>query len=161
MSQALVKLQRKGQMVIPRSLREEAGVSEGTLMKVSVVEGGQFLVTPQLTIARSVIADRKPQNRQQALKELAQVVAELRQEAKEKRLDKMSKREINAAVAAARRDLKKSSNRPVKRSGSYSTPAFRCHDPHWAQCTGFRSDHRWRNPPLPYRRSVGRVLPGV
>jgi hypothetical protein len=101
-------------MVIPRSLREEAGVAEGTLMKVAVVEGGQFLVTPQLTIARSVIAGSKPQNRKQALKQLAQVVAELRQEAKEKGLDKMSKREINAAVAAARRDLKKSSNRPVK-----------------------------------------------
>ena len=114
MSQALVKLQRKGQMVIPRSLREEAGVSEGTLMKVAVVEGGQFLVTPQLTIARSVIADRKPKSRKQALKELAQVVAELRQEAKEKGLDKMSKREINAAVSAARRDLKKNTNRSVK-----------------------------------------------
>src|SRR5579864_1076257 len=99
MSQALVKLQRKGQMVIPRSLREEAGVAEGTLLKVAVVEGGQFLVTPQVTIARSVIADRKSQSRKQAVQELAQVVAELRQEAKEKGLDKMSKREINAAVA--------------------------------------------------------------
>jgi AbrB family looped-hinge helix DNA binding protein len=45
MSQALVKLQSKGQMVIPRSLREEAGIAEGTLMKVAVIEGGQFLVT--------------------------------------------------------------------------------------------------------------------
>ena len=36
---SLVKLQRKGQMVIPRSLREEAGVSEGTLI---VVEGGKL-----------------------------------------------------------------------------------------------------------------------
>ena len=37
MSSVLVKLQRKGQMVIPRNLRDEAGVSEGTLMKVVVV----------------------------------------------------------------------------------------------------------------------------
>ena len=42
MSQALVKLQRKGQMVIPRSLRDEAGVAEGTLMKVDVVKDGSF-----------------------------------------------------------------------------------------------------------------------
>src|SRR5258708_26992797 len=68
MSQALVKLQRKGQMVIPRSLREEAGVAEGTLMKVAVIEGGQFLVTPQLTIARSVITPHRSRGRKQALR---------------------------------------------------------------------------------------------
>jgi len=114
MSQALIKLQRKGQMVIPRALREEAGIAEGTLMKVSVIKGGQFLVTPQLTIERSVVADRQNKTRKQALRELAQVADELRQEAKEKGLDKMSKREINTAVAAARRKLKNSSKQPVK-----------------------------------------------
>ncbi len=101
-------------MVIPRSLREEAGITEGTLMKVAVVEGGQFLVTPQVTIARSVIADRQNRGRKLVLQELAQVVAELRQEAKEKGLDKIPKSEINTAVASARRDLKKSNKRPVK-----------------------------------------------
>lgn len=101
-------------MVIPRSLREEVGIAEGTLMKVVVIDGGQLLVTPQFTIARSVIADRQNKTRKQTLRELAQVVAGLRQEAKEKGLDKMSRREINAAVAAARRDLKKSNKRRVK-----------------------------------------------
>ena len=101
-------------MVIPRLLREEAGIAEGTLMKVAVIEGGQFLVTPQLTIARSVITDRQNKGPKQALRELAQVVAELREEAKEKGLDKMSKREITATVTATRRDLKKNSKRPVK-----------------------------------------------
>src|SRR5881394_3067761 len=95
MSQALVKLQRKGQMVIPRSLREEAGVAEGTLMKVSVVEGRRFLITPQFTVDRSIVA--APKNRKQALRELAQVVDEIRQEAKEKGLRKMPKREITGA----------------------------------------------------------------
>jgi AbrB family looped-hinge helix DNA binding protein len=114
MSNALVKLQRKGQMVIPRSLREEAGVAEGTLMKVAVIKGGQFLVTPQFTINRSVIADRQSKDRKQVLRELAQVVTEIRQEAKEKGLDKMPMREINAAVAATRRDQKKTSKRPAK-----------------------------------------------
>jgi len=42
MSYALVKLQRKGQMVIPRSLREEVGILERTLMKVAVIEGANF-----------------------------------------------------------------------------------------------------------------------
>lgn len=105
-------------MVIPRSLREEAGVAEGTLMKVAVLEGGQFLLTPQFTIDRSVVTERKTQGRKQTLRHLAKVIAELRQEAKAKGLDKMSKRDINAAVAAARKDQngknqKKSSKRPV------------------------------------------------
>jgi bifunctional DNA-binding transcriptional regulator/antitoxin component of YhaV-PrlF toxin-antitoxin module len=110
MSQALVKLQRKGQMVIPRSLRQEAGVSEGALMKVDVVKSGQFLVTAQLTIDRP----EGQKNRKQLLKELAQVVAEIRQEAKEKGLNKMSMKEINAAVAATRRAQKKTSHHPIK-----------------------------------------------
>jgi AbrB family looped-hinge helix DNA binding protein len=111
MSQALVKLQRKGQMVIPRLLREETGIAEGTLMKVAVIDGGQLLVTPQVTVPRNVLTDHKGRN---GLRQLAQVVAELRQEAKAKGLDKIPKREINAAVAAARRDLRESSKRRMK-----------------------------------------------
>jgi bifunctional DNA-binding transcriptional regulator/antitoxin component of YhaV-PrlF toxin-antitoxin module len=99
-------------MVIPRSLREEAGVSEGTLIKVDVMEGGRFLLTPQLTINRSIIVGRK--DRKQVLRELAQAVSDLRQDAKQKGLDKMPMREINRAVAAARRDLKKTGKRPAK-----------------------------------------------
>ena len=100
-------------MVIPRTLREEAGVSEGTLMKVAVVEGGQFLITPQVSIDRSIVTNPR-KNRKQAFRDLAQVVAELRQEAKEKGLDTMPMKEINRAVAAARRDQKKTSKRSVK-----------------------------------------------
>ncbi len=112
MPEALVKLQRKGQMVIPRSLREQAGVAEGTLMKVSVIKGSQFLLTPQVTVDRELLA---PKNRKQAFRELTQVLSELRQEAKEKGIDKMSIQEINRAVASARRDLKKASpKRPRK-----------------------------------------------
>lgn len=51
-------------MVIPRSLREEAGVAEGTLMKVAVVEGDQFLMTPQLAIDRSVLTDSRKSRKQ-------------------------------------------------------------------------------------------------
>ncbi len=38
-------------MVILRNLREEAGVSEGTLMKVAVVKGGRFLLTPPSSLS--------------------------------------------------------------------------------------------------------------
>ena len=101
-------------MVIPRSLREQAGVAEGTLMKIAVVEGRQFLVTPQFTIDRALVESPR-KNRKQLLQELGQTVDEIRQEAKEKGIDKMTKREINAAVSWARRELKKkTSNRPPK-----------------------------------------------
>src|SRR5580704_1288246 len=113
MPPVLVKIQRKGQMVIPRNLREEAGVSEGALMKVTVVKGGQFLLTPQFTIDRPMISDRR-QDGKQVFRELAQIVAEIRQEAKEKGFDKIPKSEINAAVAAARGAQKKTRKRSPK-----------------------------------------------
>jgi len=96
-------------MVIPRSLREEAGVVEGTLMKVAVVNGGQFLVTPQFSIDRAIVTNLR-KTRKQVLRELAATVAGLRREAKAKGLDRLSVREINATVAAARRAYK--STRP-------------------------------------------------
>jgi len=106
MSQALVRLQRKGQMVIPRSLREEAGVAEGTLMKVALVKGGRFLITPQFTMDRPGVADPN-KDPEQAFHELAEILAEIRQEAKEKGIDKMPMSEINAAVSAARKALQR------------------------------------------------------
>jgi AbrB family looped-hinge helix DNA binding protein len=102
MNTALIKLQRKGQMVIPRSLREQVGVSEGALMEVSVVEGGRLLITPQLTIDRAIVSDPK-KSRKQALRDLSAVVAGIRQEAKANRLDKLSMKQINAEVEAHRR----------------------------------------------------------
>lgn len=112
MSQALVKLQRKGQMVIPRSLREEVGVSEGAMLKVAVIQGGQLLVTPQFTVDRPAIGNRRA-SRKQLLRDLAAVVDEIRQEAKEKGIDKMPMSEIDPAVASARKALsKKTAKRP-------------------------------------------------
>jgi len=97
MSEALVRLQCKGQMVIPRALREEVGISEGAMLKVAVVRGGQLLVTPQFTIDRPAVLGRKGR-RKQVLRELAAVVDEIRQEAK----------------ANARKTLSKKSTRPVQ-----------------------------------------------
>lgn len=93
-------------MVIPRSLREEAGVSEGTLMKVAVVDGGRFLLTPQHTVEHAKPAKAR-KSRKGAFRELAKIVTELRQEAKEKGVDRMSRASIHRAVTAVRRDLKK------------------------------------------------------
>lgn len=106
MPDALVKLQRRGQMVIPRSLREEAGVTEGTLMKVSLVEGGQFLLTPQITLSRPP-REASVTSRKRILSELAEALDDLRTDAKNKGLDKLPRREVNRAVEGARRSLTK------------------------------------------------------
>ena len=70
-------------MVIPRSLREAMGVSEGSLMKVTMLKGHRLPVTPQLAVDHDVMT--RPKNRKQALLELGQVIDEIRQEANSKR----------------------------------------------------------------------------
>jgi AbrB family looped-hinge helix DNA binding protein len=114
MNTTLIKLQRKGQMVIPRSLREQVGVSEGTLMEVAVVEGGRFLITPQVTLDRAIVADPK-KSRKQLMQALSAAVEGIRQEAKENDLAKLTMKQINAEVAASRRNqAKKRAKQPVK-----------------------------------------------
>lgn len=114
MNSALIKLQRKGQMVIPRSLREQVGVSEGTLLEVAVVEGGRLLITPQVTLDRAIAADPK-KSRKQLIQALSAAVEGIRQEAKESGLAKLTLRQINAEVAASRRSrTKKRAKQPVK-----------------------------------------------
>ena len=88
------------------------GVSEGSLIELSL-ENGKAVISPQVIVNREIVTGL-PKNRKQAFRELARVVAELRQEAKEKGIDKMPMSEINRAVAAACRDLKKTSKRPIK-----------------------------------------------
>ena len=108
----LVKIHRKGQMTLPRSFRAAMGVDEGSLVELSL-ENGKAILSPQLTIDREIVTGN-PKSRKTLLKELAVAVAELRKDAKQKGIDKMSKREINAAVAWARRDLKKTGKRAGK-----------------------------------------------
>ena len=111
MASVSVKLQRRGQMVIPRVLRDEAGIADGTVLSISVIDGGRFLLTPQSTARWSVPgrASKATGGKidAQARRKLASVVAELRHESTEKGLDLMPVAEIKRAVAAARRDAKK------------------------------------------------------
>ena len=129
-------------MVIPRSLREEAGVSEGTLIKVAVVEGGKLLLTPQFTIDRPKVRGAK--TRKAILRELAAAVDELRQDAKAKGIDKMPMSEIIRAVAAARRDLRKRRNAPAHDPGGsrHQRPGGRRYFPDRTQCTDCTGDYR-------------------
>jgi hypothetical protein len=83
------------------------------LMKVSLVSGRKFLLTPQFTVDRSLVED-SGKDQKQLLRELAQIVSELRRDAKGKGLSDISKREIDAAVASARKGRRKPAKRVLK-----------------------------------------------
>lgn len=104
------KIQNKGQVTIPTVVRRQAGLAKGDLVNF-IFQRGRIIMTPTLIIDRSAVTDPR-RSRKEILKGLAQAVDELRQDAKEKGIDKMSKADINRAVAAMRRDLKKTSKQP-------------------------------------------------
>ena len=125
-------------MVLPRSLREQAGVAEGTLMKVDWKDG-QFFIIPQFTIDRPAVTQAK-QSRKQILKELAAAVDDLRQDAKEKGLANLSASKINRAVTTMRRNLSPRIQGLVERVDATGTSFGRRHDP---DIDGFRPEDRW------------------
>jgi hypothetical protein len=55
-------------------------------------------------VDRAIDGSRPTWDRKEVLRELARTMAELQREAKQKGLDKMSMRQIDAAVVAVRRD---------------------------------------------------------
>ena len=72
-------------------------------------------------ILRAAMEALPRRSRSAAAQELGRVVAEIRQEVREKGLDKKPKREIHAAVAAARRDSKKPGNARRTAAGAKTT----------------------------------------
>jgi len=97
MPPVVVRLQPNGQITLPRALRKRAGVADGAKLEV-VWKNGQFSMTP-----RPAPGD--------PFRALAESIDLLRQDAKAKGIDKMTKRQISAAVAAMRRDLKEERKR--------------------------------------------------
>ncbi len=49
---SIVKVQHKGQMTIPRSVRSAVGLADGDLVEVKAA-GGKIIVIPQLVVDRS------------------------------------------------------------------------------------------------------------
>lgn len=118
----MVKLQKKGQVVIPRSLREQLGVAEGDLLEVKV-QGSQFLLTPQLVIGRDLVTGTKstPRQRRQGflrqVKDSApQALKDMWAESKRRGLDKLTMRQIDAIISEGRqeRESRKKTKQPAK-----------------------------------------------
>ena len=54
MSTTLVKVQHKGQVTIPSSLRKQAGIAEGDIVEASF-QRGQIILTPKVVVDRSAL----------------------------------------------------------------------------------------------------------
>ncbi len=117
----IVKLQKKGQVVIPRRLREQVGVAEGDLLEIKV-QGSQFLLTPKLVVSRDLVTGSK-QNRKQREEFLAQIrqsapqaLKDIWAEPKRKGLDKLTSRQIDAIITEARQEQesRKKAKQPAK-----------------------------------------------
>ena len=118
----IVKLQKKGQVVIPRSLREQLGVAEGDLLEVKV-QGSQFLLTPQLVMSRDLVTGTKStprQRRQDFLRQVKdsapQALKDMWAESKRRGLDKLTMRQIDAIISEVRQEQesRKKTKQPAK-----------------------------------------------
>jgi AbrB family looped-hinge helix DNA binding protein len=108
----IIRIQKKGQVVIPRSLREQVGVAEGDLLEVKV-QGSQFLLTPKLVISRELITGPKQNPKQRREEFVRQVkvsapraLKNIWEESKRKGLDKLTMRQIDAIISEVRQEQK-------------------------------------------------------
>ncbi len=109
---ALVTVKNKYQVVIPRSLRMELGIETGDILEAKVERG-------KLTYTRKTVIDRLPAGkaaRARLLKQLQQEAPEWLKSiwaaSKDAGLDQMTTREIDAEIAAARRERAAKRHRP-------------------------------------------------
>jgi AbrB family looped-hinge helix DNA binding protein len=108
MATNIIKVQKKGQVVIPRELRESMGVFEGDLLQIRI-KGGEFILTPQVAINREIL-NAPDRERRRLLAELAKTVGGLRQEAERRGVDRLTAREINSAIEKARKNRREPVN---------------------------------------------------
>ena len=113
---AIVIVKNKYQVVIPQAIRQKLGINRGDVLEAKV-ERGRLTYTPK------TIIDRIPTNKAERERFFKQLRAEapdwlkeLWTASKRARLDKMTMREINAEIAANRREkrAKETPKQPAK-----------------------------------------------
>ena len=104
---AIVTVKNKYQVVIPRAVREELGISQGDVLEAKVERG-------KLTYTRKAIIDRVPANKAEQARffkrfrdEAPAWLKEIWATSKRRGTDKLTITQINAEIAAARRGRKK------------------------------------------------------
>jgi len=111
----IVTVKNKYQVVIPQTVRKELGINRGDILEAKVERG-------KLTYTRKAVIDRIPTNKAERERFFKQLGAEAPEWLKEmwaasKRagLDKMTMGEINAEIAAHRKE------KPAKRTRKQAT----------------------------------------
>ena len=101
---AIVTVKNKYQVVIPQAIREKLGINRGDVLEAKVERG-------RLTYVPKTIIDRVPTNAVERARFFKQLRAEapawlkdLWKESKRRGTDKITMREINAEIAAVRRE---------------------------------------------------------
>jgi AbrB family looped-hinge helix DNA binding protein len=101
---AIVTVKNKYQIVIPQTVRKQLGIHPGDLLEAKVERG-------KLTYTRKTLIDRVPSNKAERERFFKQLRAEapdwlksIWAASKRFGLDKMTMREINAEIAAYRRE---------------------------------------------------------
>ena len=111
---AIVTVKSKYQVVIPQAIRKKLGISRGDVLEAKV-ERGRLTYTPKTVI------DRIPAGKA----ERASFFKQLREEApawlketwassKRQGTDKLTMRQINAEISAARRERTRKTTRPTR-----------------------------------------------
>jgi bifunctional DNA-binding transcriptional regulator/antitoxin component of YhaV-PrlF toxin-antitoxin module len=111
---ALVSVKNKYQVVIPQRLRQQLGINRGDVLEAKI-ERGKLTYTPK------VVFDRLPSGKaqkQQFFRQLRQEAPEWLKEiwtaSKRRGTDKLTMRQIDAEIAAARRERAKKIKQPVR-----------------------------------------------
>ena len=112
---AIVTVKNKYQVVIPQTVRKELGINRGDLLEAKVERG-------KLTYTRKAVVDRRiptgKVGRERFFKQLRADAPEWLKQmwaaSKRAGLDKMTTREINAEIAAYRREKSAKPKQPAK-----------------------------------------------
>lgn len=91
---SIVRVKNKYQVVIPETIRDQIGVEVGDMLEVKAMRG-KILLTPKSLVDR--------------IREIApapQAIKDVQKEAREKGLNKLTMEEIDAEIAATRKERK-------------------------------------------------------
>jgi AbrB family looped-hinge helix DNA binding protein len=111
---AIVTVKNKYQVVIPQAIREKLGISRGDVLEAKV-ERGRITYTPKTVIDRIPAGKAERERFFKKLREDAPAwLKETWAASKRRGTDKLTAREINAEIAAVRRERTKKINQPAR-----------------------------------------------
>jgi AbrB family looped-hinge helix DNA binding protein len=102
---SIVAVKNKYQVVIPQRLREELGINRGDLLEAKV-ERGKLTYTPKAVLDRKIPTGKAEREQffQQLRAEAPEWLKGMWADSKRRGTDKLTMRQIDAEIAAARRE---------------------------------------------------------